>query len=59
MHALETLFSKWSLQFQTTTQLYMGDVYRDNDSRHDYTYTQLAKGGNHCAEFGLKRLERF
>jgi len=20
-------------------------------SRHDYTYIQLAKGGNHCAEF--------
>jgi len=37
----------------------MGDPYRDNATRHDYTYTQLAKGGNHCAEFGLKRLERF
>ena len=22
-------------------------------SRHDYTYIQLAKGGNHCAEFGV------
>jgi len=22
-------------------------------SRHDYTYIQLAKGGNHCEEFGL------
>jgi len=22
-------------------------------SRQDYTYIQLAKGGNHCAEFGV------